>query len=60
VVIISCSRRLYTMMEGLIFSEDICRLCLWKSNKLFSIFSSEGELQEIPQKIEMCLPISVS
>lgn len=47
-------------MEGLIFSEDICRLCLWRSSKLFPIFSLEGELQGIPQKIEMCLPVSVS
>jgi hypothetical protein len=47
-------------MEGLIFSEDICRLCLWRSSKLFPIFSLEGELQGIPLKIEMCLPVSVS
>lgn len=47
-------------MEGLIFSEDLCRLCLWRSNKLLQIFGEEGELQGIPMKIGMCLPISVT
>lgn len=47
-------------MEGLIFSKDLCRLCLWRSSKLFPIFSLEGELQGIPLKIEMFLPISVT
>ncbi|PSN48358.1 hypothetical protein C0J52_08080 [Blattella germanica] len=35
-------------------------LCLWRSNKLLHIYSDEGELQGIPMKIGMCLPISVS
>ncbi|KAJ9595773.1 hypothetical protein L9F63_013017 [Diploptera punctata] len=35
-------------------------LCLWRSNKLLPIFSEEGELQGIPGKIGVCLPISVS
>jgi hypothetical protein len=56
----SASPTVYASVSAEASVNTFCRICATKSSRhLFSIFSPEGELWDIAEKIGRCLPIIV-
>ncbi|XP_066994714.1 zinc finger protein 718 isoform X2 [Anabrus simplex] len=47
-------------MSSAVFSGDVCRLCLWKTNALLAIFGLQGDKQGVAKKIRTLLPFRIS